>query len=620
MLARLVGPLAVLLALVLPLSLLLLLQGEAPWPPAKDPSGSERPRLVVLVVFDQMRGDYPQRWREIFGAGGLRRLEEDGAWFTNCHVAYAHSSTAPGHASLLTGCPPARHGIVENQWYDRASGAHVYCVASDRHRLVPPLPPDAPADTRAAASPERLLVPALGDVLKAATGGRAKVVALSLKDRSAVLPGGHRPDACYWLNGGTFVTSTYYRDRPHAWVAELNRARAADRWFGRDWTRLRPDLDYERWSGPDDGIGEWKGYGQGKTFPHPTTGGKEKIGKEYYQAMTTSPFGNELLLALAKRAIDAEQLGGDDVPDLLSVSFSSNDLIGHSWGPDSQEVLDITLRSDRTVKELLDHLDARVGKGRYALILTADHGICPLPELARKQGKDAGRILPAPLLQKAEEFLQQTFGGKKDGKASWIEAAVDFELYLNQRLLRERGLEPAKVEQALADWLARQEGIQTAYTRSQLLRGVPAEDALGQKVRRSFHPERSGDVVMVLKPFHLMTTRTEGTLHGTPHPYDTHVPFLVYGPGIEKGVRTEEIAPQAAAAIFAHWLGIRPPDGAETPVPEGLFRRAASGSGAARFGEHLLDPREDSDGGRQADGAGRQRDDLFDLRPRYALR
>ncbi|HJT76500.1 MAG TPA: alkaline phosphatase family protein, partial [Gemmataceae bacterium] len=443
------------------------------------PAPAGRPKLAVLVVFDQMRGDYPIRWRQLFGEGGFRRLAHDGAWFQDCHYPYATTVTAAGHASIHTGCSPRTHGIIANEWFDRASGGEVYCVASPRYTRVPPV---AGGDRKrnAGAAPERLLAPTLADALETATDGQAKVVSLSFKDRSAVLPGGRRPDACYWLDTATgqFVTSTYYRDMPQPWVTAFNDAHPADRWYGGTWDRLRPDLDYAALAGPDDQPGEGGGALQGRTFPHPMSGGPLKLKATYYGALYDSPFGNDLLLELAERAIDAEQLGKHDVPDLLCVSFSCNDPVGHTWGPDSQEVLDVTLRSDRLLRELLDHLDRAVGAGRYLLAVTADHGVCPLPEVARRRGEDTGRISPAKLRQGAEEFLDESFG-PNPGKAPWLEAAGSSfspAAYLNQAALAKRGLKSADVEAALAGWLVKQPGIQAAYTRTQLLAGVPADD------------------------------------------------------------------------------------------------------------------------------------------------
>jgi hypothetical protein len=553
-------------------------------PPPAEPAA--QPRLAVLVIFDQLRGDYPTRWLKLYGTDGFRRLEQGGAWFQNCHYAYANTVTGAGHASVATGCSPDVHGIIGNEWFDRASGAEVNCVESERsrpHGRVPPAPPDESKPSAGAAkksagiAPGRLLAPTLADALKEATGGKARVVSLSLKDRGAVLPGGKHPDACYWFDtkDGLFVTSTYYRDRPHAWVADFNAGRAADRWFGREWTRLRPELDYEKYSGPDAAAGEGKGASQGVEFPHPFDGGPKKRKGTYYSALYNSPFGNDLLLDLASRAIDGEKLGTRDVPDLLCLSFSSNDAVGHVWGPDSQEVLDTTLRTDRIIAGLLATLDAKVGRGRYVLALTADHGICPLPEKARADGHDAGRVPNSLLKAKANEFLVGKFGG--DSRTRYVEGPFAPEksfhpwVYLNHALLREKGLKPDDVAKELADWLAKQEGIQAAYTHAQLVAGVAKDDTVGQMVRRSFHPERAGDVGVVVKPYHIIWDLT-GTTHGSPHPYDTYVPLLVYGAGVRPGAHEERVRPEAAAPILARALGVKAPEKAEETVPDGVFK------------------------------------------------
>jgi hypothetical protein len=542
-----------------------------------------RPRLAVVVVVDQMRADYVERWSTLFGEGGFRRLQTEGAWFQDCHYPYASTMTAPGHASIVTGCSPDKHGIVMNDWIDRATGAKVYCTGSDRHSRVPP----ARADERAGAvngqpgvgamSPERLLSPTLGEALKDATGGKARVVSLSYKDRSAILLGGKRADACYWFDtgSGTVITSSYYRDRLHGWAEAFNRESGADRWFGKNWDRFRAELDYTAYSGPDDVDGEGTGIGQGRTFPHAMTGGATTIGKRYFEAVYSSPFGNELLLDLTLKAIDAERLGAGEVPDLLCVSFSSSDIVGHIWGPDSQEVLDVTLRMDDVLRRLLNHLDAKVGKGRYVIALTADHGVCPLPEVSLAQKKDAGRLSPSLLAGKAEEFLRATFD--KDGeKGRWVVGSADPWVYLN-RMIQNRGLRPAEVEDALVGWLKKQKGVLTAYGRTQLLGGLDTNDRIGQQVRKSFRADRCGDVVVVTQPLYLMIPFLTGTSHGTPHPYDTHVPLLVYGPSIQSGIRKDLVTPQAVAAILAHSLGIQPPRDVEARVPEGLFTRSAAG-------------------------------------------
>jgi predicted AlkP superfamily pyrophosphatase or phosphodiesterase len=580
--------------------------------PAKAAPPADKPRvkLAVLVVFDQMRGDFLDKWQPLFGEGGFARLQDDGAWFAACYYPYGTTTTGPGHASMLTGTCPDKHGITNNNWYDRSAAADVYCTGSTRYQAVPAVPraaeepkddkPDAKADEKkttttarpkASGHPDRLLSETVADVLKRVHGDRAKVFGLSLKDRSAILPTGKRPDGAYWFDG-RFGTSTYYADRVHPWVEAFNRSKPGDRWLGKEWTRFRPDLDYAKYSGPDDSPGEGKGisakdgktllWQQGKTFPHAT--GKDKVNKAYYDAVATSPFGNDLLLEFAKACVTAEELGRHDASDLLVVSFSSNDLVGHAWGPDSQEVLDVTLRSDALMAELLSFLDAQVGKGNYVLAVTADHGICPLPEVSAAKGLDAKRIDSRPLLIGAEKHLHAAFGpadqpapkadAKGDppkGKAAWVESTLLPWLYLNPRFVKASGKSTAEVARSLADYLAKQDGIAKAFTREELAAGFPESDAIGRRVARSYHPDRSGDVYVLLKPYHLFGRPLDtGTGHGTPYDYDRHVPLLVYGPGIPGGRRSEPVTPQAAAAIFARFLGVPPPKDAEFPVPATL--------------------------------------------------
>ena len=580
---------------------------------AADGDAPKKPKvkLAVLVVFDQMRGDFVEKWRPQFGDDGFQRLQNDGAWFTDCHYPYGSTSTAPGHASILAGCGPDIHGIVNNDWFDRATALPVYSVGSTRYELVPPkaldepeIDPKAPnAKPRPAAvvgNPDRFVGPTLADVLKESTGGKGKVFGLSLKDRSAILPSGRKPDGAYWFNG-RFVTSTYYRDSLPAWVAAFNDGGLAQSYHGKAWERSRPDLDYDALAGPDDAPGEGTGpsdkRGQpgrmGKTFPHPMTGGKPAVSAAYYQDMVTSPYGNDLLLAFAKECVVAEKLGQRDAPDLLTVSFSSNDLVGHAWGPDSHEVLDITLRSDRVMADLLKFLDAKVGPGNYAVVVTADHGICPIHEVSAAKGLDAKRIPPLALMKAAEAHLRATYGQANPGaeepkpdaaaeakpadpKAErnlWVEAVSAPSVYLNQRRIKAQNLDPAAVAETLAAFLRTQPGINRAYTQAQLAaKEGPKGDALFAPMRRSFMADRSGDVIVVAKPLDLFDTYATGTSHGSPHPYDTHTAFLVYGPGVGGGKREEKVTPLHAAAIVADFLGVNPPRNNQYALPATLAK------------------------------------------------
>jgi arylsulfatase A-like enzyme len=570
-------------------------------------------KLAVLVVFDQLRGDYLERWRPLFGSGGFARLQTEGAWFTHCNYPYATTSTGPGHASILSGTCPDRHGIINNTWAE--NGSPIYCAGSPRYQLVPPAPPTpetkvttpGKARPKEAGTPERMLAEGVADVLRA-RHPKSRIFGLSLKDRSAILPVGKHPDGAYWFDG-RFVTSTYYGEEVHPWVKEFNESKRADRWFGQDWTRLRPDIAYERWSGPDVALGEGsgtsvaakddpaRGWSQGIAFPHPNTGGRGKPGKEYYNALANSPSGNELLLELTKKCIDAERLGTRSEPDLLVVSFSSNDLIGHTWGPDSQEVMDTTLRSDVVLAELLSFLDARVGQGGYILALTADHGVCPLVESPLSRQIHARRTDTRTLQRAVDEHLTVLYGGsagespvpekanekvgekKSDRKQAWVEAfgeapAITFPwLYLNPRLAAAAGRTREEAAGAAAAYLRSRPEVARVFTRADMAGPVPAGDAIAHRVARSYHPERSGDLYVLLRPYDLPSEgglSPSGTTHGTPYNYDTHVPLLVYGPGVPGGASREPTTPQAIAAIFSRWLELRLPDKAEYPLPAAL--------------------------------------------------
>ncbi|MBI3822089.1 MAG: alkaline phosphatase family protein [Planctomycetes bacterium] len=541
-----------------------------------------RPKLVVLVVFDQMRGDYLKKWQPLVGDGGFKRMQSDGAWFTNCHYPYAYTLTAAGHTSIVTGTSPYKHGIIANEWYDRANGENVAST-------TPP-----PEEIKNGAGPYRRKSETVGDVLLRVLMGRGKMASLSIKERSAVLMAALRASLCYWLDPltGNFETSPFYRLDPHPWVTKFNKGRPADKWLGKTWDRFDPKLDYAKHSGPDDFITEGTGYLQGRTFPHPFQLGKTKDdiknAMNYYDAVANSPMGNELLLSFAKAAIVNEKLGQGAATDLLCISFSSNDLIGHTWGPDSQEVLDVTLRSDALIKDLLGTLDDKVGKGNYYLAVTADHGVCPLPEFAKQQGKTAGRIEPELLTTLAEEFLNKKYL-KPGEKAPWIEFPRRGNpwVYFNYETLKELKLTRTEVETALAKWYNEQPGIEWAFTRTQMMDPKNEEAKELPKfftnVKRSFHPDCSGDVMVILKPYYTFSPPTLSenpekwstyrAAHGTPHAYDTHVPLLVLGPRIKAGERDQRVVPQIMASILSEALALPRPKDSEYPAPRDCSSR-----------------------------------------------
>ncbi len=548
------------------------------------PSPNAKPKLVVLMVFDQMRGDYLTRWSELFSTGGFERMKKGGIWFSECHVPYMCTLTAPGHASLSTGATPSVHGIVGNEWYDRKSHAEVYCCQPSRtYELIPPPPATKESLTRGSArgfSPEKLLAPTVADSLNEATNRTSRVFSLSIKDRTAVLMGGQKPTGvyCFDTRDGQFHTGAYYgRDVAHPWVTELNKSGLANSWFDKKWERFRGDLGYTRFSGPDDVLDEAPGInGQGRTFPHPFKGNLTAPAQPYYAALEASPAGNELLLALAKKCVASERLGHNDVPDLLCLSFSSNDLVGHLYGPDSQEVLDMTLRADQLVADFLTFLDQEVGRDRYVVVFSADHGACPMPELASTKSKypAAQRVSLAELANGLLEALTAIYGSEPTGPTRWIEyfdGNVCPWVYLNEQAIVARKLKVQDVAVTARDWLAGRGFMETAFTRQELESGSAKDRRFGPEAMLAYQRDRSGDVVAIPKAGVLITQYKTGTTHGTPWPYDSNIPFVVYGAGVPAlGKQSEKVSSLSVAPTLTWALGIPVPAKASLPRPEVL--------------------------------------------------
>ena len=378
---------------------------------------------MLLIAVDQFRYDYLTRFKAEY-TGGLSQLLTRGATFTQAYLDHYPTVTAVGHSTMLSGAIPAVSGIVGNDWFDRGLGTSVTSVSDPDTQLVGGEGPGA--------SPRRLLVSTLGDEMKNAAvhlpaESAPKVFGLSLKDRSAILPAGHRADAAYWLDvkKGVFVTSTHYRTEPHAWAAQFNQTAPADKYAGRKWELLDA--------------------ASGSARMMPAT-----PGPELYQAVYGSPFGNELLKDFAVAAIEAEKLGQRGVTDLLTVSFSSNDAVGHTFGPDSPHVRDMAVRVDRTIGELLARVDALVGLDHTIVALTADHGVAPVPEVQQKRKLPGGRLKQEELFGPITAALTAKYG---EGK--WILATAGTSPYLNHPLIAEKGLDAAEVRRVAAVAAAR---------------------------------------------------------------------------------------------------------------------------------------------------------------------
>lgn len=521
-----------------------------------------RPRLVLLIAVDQFRYDYLERYADLFVANGLRRLMRDGASLTQSNYDHMPTYTAPGHATMMTGAYPAESGIIGNEWLDRPSGKRITSVFDDTVKLLGGGPNDA------ASSPSRLMTSTVGDELRLATNDRAKVIGISVKDRSAILPAGRHANAAYWFSTttGNMVSSTYYFNELPAWVSTFNAGRWADKYFGAKWERLLPENEYEKRVGPD--SPPWENVtaaGDTNAFPHTITGGAKGPGNTFYWALDYSPFLNEVLDSFAQQAIVNEKLGQDNDTDVLTVSFSANDYVGHRYGPYSQEAMDAVLRVDREIAKLLDFVDARVGLSNTLIAFTADHGVSPIPEHAAVMGLGGGRIKAVDLFGTIEKALATRYKPESDYLLRFKEAntmrewLINSNLYFNYDALRRDGVNVEEFSTAVCAAALTVPGIARCFTRTQLMRGAASfTDPIERRALHGFYPSRSGDVVLVTEPYKYLAETLTAT-HGSPYSYDTHVPTIIMGAGVIPGRYLEPASPTDIAPTLSALLRITPP-------------------------------------------------------------
>lgn len=530
--------------------------------PAAEP---ERPRLAVVISIDQFRGDYLARFGPYFGEGGFKRLLAGGTNFENCFHRHAVTQTAPGHASMLTGTFASTHGITSNEWLDRATWEMVNSVEDRESPLVGITPaelgPVAVANpAKTGRSPRNLQAETVGDRLKAKFGDKSKVFAASNKDRSAILLGGKRADAAYWDENGKIVTSRYYRAALPAWVEAFNAERRVHATFGKTWERLRAVEIYDGVQGPDDEPAESDTAGLGRTFPKKITGGKDAITPAFFTAFDNSPFAAEFLGEFTQRAVREEKLGKHEATDLLCVSFSSVDAAGHTFGPDSHEVMDAVLRIDRVIASLLDCIDREVGLAKCVIVFSADHGVSPLPErvLARDAAAVAGRVKSADMDAAAKKALDAAFGALPKGEQWFTRDNAGY--HLRPEALAAKKIAASEVANVLKAALEPLPYVAAVYTRDELVAGNdPGDESLRALMRRSYRAASDRDVVFAFKP-NFMSKTGSGSSHGLPYDYDMHVPQLYFGVGVPKGVaRQERVGVDALAPTLAKLLGLEAP-------------------------------------------------------------
>jgi predicted AlkP superfamily pyrophosphatase or phosphodiesterase len=516
---------------------------------APPPSG--RPKLVVILMVDQFRYDYLERFADLFGNDGFKRLMNGGAFFTQANYDYVPTVTAAGHAAVHTGSVPAMNGINGNIVVDAETGKTAAIVADSTTHVVTS---DGVNEKSTSASPRSLSGTTIGDQIRLSNNFQSKVIALSQKDRAAVLPGGHKPNGAFWYSAaaGSFISSDYYYKELPAWVKKFNTGVRPDKYFNAKWDRALPAEAYRR--AMPSHIPEQQ-RPAGDDFPYTINGGLDKPGAKFYSQFEYTPFVSEYLENFAEAAIDGEALGADEYPDLLAVSFSAPDLIGHAYGPDSQEIVDVYARLDRTVAALLKFIDRRVGMANTLIAVTGDHGVAPIPKLMEMRGYE-GDVIPSKSIEQAvNAALKARFGGD-----NWLVTFANDQLFLNHKLMAERKADPAEAERIAGEAALTVKGMANYFTRTQILEGrMPAGD-LSRRVMNGYYRQRAGDVWLIARPYYFFYEGFQlATTHGSPYHYDTHVPVIFYGAGVRPGRYNRECTPSDIAPTIAALLGVEAP-------------------------------------------------------------
>jgi predicted AlkP superfamily pyrophosphatase or phosphodiesterase len=526
---------------------------QAPPPRAAAPKVSQapaRPKLVVLLVVDQMRADYVDKFLPQW-TGGLKRLVEEGAWFRDAAYPYAATETCVGHATISTGAFPATHGMVANAWWDRKEQKMLTCTADPD--------PSAKNVGYAGATPKgadtawRMAIPSFAEELKFQTSGATRIVSFSLKARAALTMAGHKADAATWFDSGAWVTSSPYATQP--FIEEQAKSHPAKADFGKTWALSLPETAY--WYS-EKALGAVPPAGWDLTFPHPLRG-KTGVGEPdnaFYDQWASSPYADTALTELAEKAVDALELGHSNGTDFLAVSYSSVDLVGHEFGPRSREIQDILVRLDKDLGKLFAHLDQKVGRGNYLVALSADHGVVPIPEDMQQTGADAG-VLHLPEVQERIEKALESFNYAKPAVARIAGSDIYFAPGVYEKLQAD-----SSAMNTVLEAIRTAPGVAAVY-RAEELRDRPATQSPTLRAfANSYFPGRSGDLFILPKPYWLLDgtplgkPRSYGTGHGVPYNYDQHVPVLLMGFDIQPGQYFQPITPADIAPTFAALCGI----------------------------------------------------------------
>ena len=511
------------------------------------------PKLVVGLVIDQMRWDYLYRYYDLYSPNGFRRLLDKGFSCENTFVPYVPTYTGPGHTCIYTGSVPAIHGIIANDWYDVNTGKNVYCTDDSTVNTV------GSTSDEGKMSPSNLWVTTIGDELRLSNNFSSKVIGISLKDRAAILPAGHAANAAYWFDAsvGKWITSTYYEKQLPAWVVKENEKLIPDIAMAKDWNTLFPISKYTQ-STPDNENYEAALPGETTPiFPHKLS----QITRSKYEAFKYTPFATTYTFDMAKQAVENEKLGTSDVTDLLAISISSTDYIGHTFGPNSIEVEDTYLRLDEDIADFLNYLDARLGEGNYLLFLTADHGVAHVPGFLESHNIPSGTFNTEALKSALNKMLSEKYS--LDNAVIVIE---NNQVYINNNEIQKKGKNISQVENDIIDYLKAQPYIVNAFSTENIeTQSIPAP--IKQRLINGYNPKRSGQIGFYEKPGYI-GAGDKGTTHGMWNPYDAHIPLLWFGYHIKPGKTNREVYMTDIAPTVSAILNIQMPDGSVGKVIE----------------------------------------------------
>lgn len=520
-------------------------------------SAQNKPKLVVGIVVDQMKMEYLYRFENDFTENGFKKLMKDGFTFHNTHYNYFPTYTGPGHASVFTGTTPSVHGIVGNDWFNKSTGKEMYCADDATVSIL-----GNSAESEGKMSPRNLLSTTITDELKLATNFKGKVFGLSLKDRGAILPAGHFADWAFWYGkSGEFISSTYYGNELPKWLQEFNAEKHFQKYIDKGWELLRPKETYNE-SLNDNSPYEGKLFKKAPFFPYNL---KDMYENNDAGVLRSTPFGNNLLVDLAKRTIEKEALGKDEITDFLSVSFSSTDYIGHILGPRSIELQDTYLRLDETLGEFMTYLDKQVGKGNYLIFLTADHAGAENVTYLKDNKYDVTNLNSKSFTNDLMAFSKTTYG------EDLILNCSNSNLFFNKTLIKSKGLSLNEVKETFKNYIYTHKFISRVYTEEEIQQSSKSDFYL-DFIARGYDPKQNGELVFLEKPGYLEYSTT-GTTHGSPYSYDTHVPLLFYGTNIKKGESFDRKVITQIAPTLSMLLKITLPNGTEAELLQEILMK-----------------------------------------------